>query len=111
MDGRMIHLISGSVAKQKIQTLAVPVFEDADTFEDAGIEFCIRQAKKLPEFSGKDGERVILYQPDGTAVDRMILVGLGHHSSANLETFRSFAGRIVTQCRKMGLTGLTIAVP
>jgi leucyl aminopeptidase len=107
----MIRLISGNIATRKIRTLAIPVFEDADAFDDEKLTSCIRKAKTLPEFRGKDGESIIRYQPEQTAVDRMILVGLGPRASLDMEILRSFAGRVARRCQEMGLPDLTLAVP
>ena len=107
----MIKLTTLSIERSKVDLLAVPVCRDADIHDQAAIRRLISIATRLEEFSGKDKQQVILYDPPGTKVKRCLFIGMGKKEKIDLEGLRRFAGRAVQKAIKAKLGKVVIVVP
>jgi leucyl aminopeptidase len=107
----MLHLKSADLKKKKIDILAVPVCEDKQLHKDLALKGIIDQALKLDEFSGKQDESVILYDPPGMMARRVMLTGVGEYEKLDRETLRKMAGGAVKSCIAKELGTLWIALP
>ena len=74
---KMLHLTSADPAKEKIETLVIPVCEDTEIHDHSTIVSIIKKAPKLKEFKGEKDDQVIFYNLPGTKVVRVILMGIG----------------------------------
>ncbi len=107
----MIEVKTVNLKRAKVQTLVVPVCEDADIHADKTVVALVAQAKTLEEFSGKKGERVTLFQPKDTRITRTVFLGMGKSENLSVDSIRSFAGKAVRVCIDADLPSLTIATP
>jgi len=107
----MLELKSVNLKRAKVETLAVPVCEDGDIHNDQTLKSLVAAAKAKAEFKGKAGDRLTLFQPEGTKIERAVLFGVGKAEDLEAETLRAFAGKAVKFCIKAGLAGVTIATP
>ncbi|MBW2634660.1 MAG: hypothetical protein JRE14_11160, partial [Deltaproteobacteria bacterium] len=106
----MINLKSVDIEKKKITTLAVPVCEDRE-IHDGILKTLCGSAKKFKEFDGKTGEEIILHNPPGVNITRVIFVGLGKLDKIDPEALRVFAGKTVKACIQKKLTEVSLATP
>jgi leucyl aminopeptidase len=97
--------------RAKVDTLVVPVCEDSEIHSEASLCALVAAAKAKAEFSGKAGETLTLFQPEGVSVDRAVFFGLGKADKVTGESLRAFAGRAVKFCINAGLPGMTVATP
>jgi len=107
----MLELTIRQPDQQEIDTLAVPVCEDADIHDSPVVQQLVSRANALKEFSGKSKEQVIFYDPPGVKARRVVLVGLGKQEDIKAQDLRAFAGRVVGKCIAGGLDELVLAVP
>ncbi|MDY6792444.1 MAG: leucyl aminopeptidase [Thermodesulfobacteriota bacterium] len=107
----MLQLKTVDLKKTKIETLVIPVGEDAQIHENRAIVSIINKAKKLKEFSGKKDDEIILFGPAGIKVERVLLFGLGKAKKIDGETFRNMSGKAVKKCISKNLFQVLIAVP
>ena len=107
----MLKYTAVSLAKTKVEMLAVPVCEDGPVHDDPLVLELIENATALDEFSGESKQEVILYSPQGTRVSRCVCMGLGPQEKVTTEILRSFAGRAVKAAMKAKCARLVIAVP
>ena len=107
----MLKLSSLNLNKTKVDTLIVPVCEDASLFDREDINQLIELAKKLENFTGKSSEMVTVYNPPGLKVNRVILLGVGSQDKIAPESFRAVAGRAVKHCIQFKRTKALLAVP
>jgi leucyl aminopeptidase len=65
------------------------------------------------DFSGKEGETVLLYVPSGLASPRLLLVGLGECSSFTLDKLRRVSATVAkrTSTLKLGEAAFALPVP
>ena len=63
------------------------------------------------EFNGKKGETVLLYDPPGIEVARLLLVGLGSTDGAGQESGRLIGGTAARRLRSSGVRQIAIALP
>jgi len=63
------------------------------------------------DFSGKEGETALLYDPDGLATPRLLLVGLGAHASFTLEKLRRTSAIAAKRARALKLDEAAFALP
>ena len=105
----MIEIKAVNLSRSKVETLVVPVCEDQDIHADATVVALIETAKAQPEFKGKAGEMLTLFQPAGIQVTRVLFYGLGKADKIDGESFRKVGGKAVGYGIKAGLTDLTIA--
>lgn len=107
----MLELKSVNLKRTRVETLVVPVCEEEDIHSDPTVKALTAAAKALAEFKGKPGDRVSLFQPEGTKIERAVLFGVGKKERVTLETLRAFAGKAVKFCIKAGLGTMTVATP
>lgn len=107
----MLQFKSKGLGKGKTETLAIPVCEGKDLPFDKITKSLVTMAKRLKEFKGETGEELILYNPVGVKVNRVIFIGVGKLEKLNAESLRVFAGKAVKKCIKMGLGELLISCP
>jgi len=107
----MLKLFSGEILKKKAECLVVPVCEDADIHDDPSITGLIEKVLKLKEFKGKKDDSVVLYDPAGTKLERILFVGLGKLEKIDAEALRKFAGKSVKELIKKALSEIVICAP
>lgn len=105
----MIEFKAVNLKRSKVETLVVPVCEDREIHSDAIVTSLVEIAKCQPEFKGRAGEMLTLFQPSGTQVSRVLFYGLGKTEKIDGESFRKIGGKAVSYGIKAGLTHLTIA--
>ena len=59
----MLKLTAADWKRLKADTLLIPVCENKNIHAEPAIKAVIKDALKLPEFSGKEDEEVLLYAP------------------------------------------------
>jgi leucyl aminopeptidase len=106
----MIRLKSIDIKRKEINSLAVPVCENGDIHTGV-LKTLSAQAGKFKEFDGKAGEELVLHNPAGIKVDRVIFMGLGKLEKIDPEALRVFAGKAVKACIQRKLTGVVLAAP
>jgi leucyl aminopeptidase len=84
----MIELKAVNLGTSKVDTLIVPVCEDRKIHTNKTVAGLEESAKSFPEFKGKSGERITLYNPEGTQITRVVFLGLGKAEKFDAETFR-----------------------
>jgi leucyl aminopeptidase len=107
----MIKLTTLSVERSKVEMLAIPVCEDAQIHLVPILQKLISDAKKLKEFSAKEKQRVVLYDPPGTKVKRCLFSGIGAKKKIDMDVLRRFAGRAVQTAIKAKLRKVVIVAP
>ncbi len=107
----MLELTIRQPDQQAIDTLAIPVCEDADIHDSPVIQQLVSRANALEEFSAKSKEQVTFYDPPEAGVRRVIFVGLGKQEDIGARRLRAFAGKVVGKCIAGGLEKLVLAVP
>ncbi|MGD9007536.1 MAG: leucyl aminopeptidase [Desulfobacteraceae bacterium] len=107
----MIAFTSVSLAKSKIEMLAVPDCEDRDIHKNSDLKKTLAAARSLEEYSGGHKQQVMLLNPDGTRTRRCVCVGLGKSEEITPDRMRIFAGQAVKAALKSELKRLVIAVP
>jgi leucyl aminopeptidase len=70
-------------------------------------------ARLLPngDFSGKEGETVLIYAPDGLATPRLLLVGLGGRAHFTLDRLRRASATVAKRARALMLDDAAFALP
>ena len=63
------------------------------------------------DFSGKEGETVLVYAPDGLAAPRLLLVGLGERASFTLEKLRRASATAAKRARALKLDEAAFVLP
>ncbi len=63
------------------------------------------------DFSGKEGETALIYNPDGIASPRLLLVGLGERTSFTLDTLRRASAIAAKRARALKLDDAAFAPP
>ena len=94
----MLTVKSSDLKKTKIDTLAVPVCEDKNIYDDVSLKAVIKKALGLKEFDGKKDETVTLYDLPEIKTRRVIFWGLGKLEKIDRETLRTMAGKTVKSC-------------
>ncbi len=106
----MIELKTVNLRRARVETLVVPVCEGQEIYTDATLTALVEMAKAQPEFTGKAGEMLTLFQPTDTKVSRALFYGIGKAEKIDGESFRKVCGKAVGYGIKAGLTNLTVAV-
>ena len=107
----MLKLSAADWKSLKADTVLIPTCEDEPIHTDPIIKAIVEGAFKLPEFSGKKNEEVLLYTPPDLKAQRVIVRGVGKVEDLDAECFRVAAGKTVTNCIKKKLSRLWVAVP
>jgi leucyl aminopeptidase len=107
----MLEVKVVNLKRVKVDTLVVPVCEDAEIHADRTVKSLIDQAQALAAFKGKKGDVVTLFKPADTGVNRAVFFGLGSAGTLTGESFRAFAGKAVKFCIDADLSAVTVATP
>ncbi len=107
----MLKLTTADLRNLPADTLAVPVCEDAPIHPRGAVTGLVRQASRYEEFTGKAGDRLVLYDPPRAGVHRVIFIGLGPLKEITPESFRRMAGKAVKAAIARKRKGLCLAVP
>lgn len=107
----MIKLTTSAIDRLKTDILTIPVCEDAEIHDSPVLEKLIATVTSLKEFSGKAKQKVMLYGPSGTKVERCLFMGIGEAEKCNAETLRAFAGRAVKAAIEAEQKSMVIVVP
>jgi leucyl aminopeptidase len=107
----MIKLTTLSIERSKVELLAVPVCKDADIHNQPRIKQLICKATQLAEFSGKDKQQILLYDPPQTKVKRCLFIGIGDREKIDMECLRRFAGQAVRKGMAAKLDKVVIVLP
>ncbi len=95
--------------------LILPFWQESKSVKGAHSE-CAQFSKltsesiKSGDFSGKEGELLVLY-PDSLPEKRLILLGLGNAKKCGLETLRRTFATVTKACRGKNITSLHVLVP
>lgn len=107
----MLAFASADLKKESIETVIVPVCADREIHTDQAIAAILKKVKKLKEFSGAKDEEIVLYKPSGTAVNRVIFLGLGKFDEVVPESLRAMAGKAAKKCIQMKLDVVHMLAP
>ena len=107
----MLKLTSTNLQKTKINTLVIPVCEDAKIHTDPVLIDLITKAQAHPEFKGEPGDVLTLYDLPEVKPNRLVFCGLGPQDKVDAEGLRAFAGRNVKKALKDKIDRLLIAAP
>ena len=107
----MIKLVTTDPTRIKSNLLVIAACKDTNVYEHPRLVATIQQTRRLNEFSGSKGEDIILYNPAGYAVERLMIVGLGDSQQLTPETLRAAIGQAVGRAMQQKLTSTAIAVP
>ncbi len=107
----MLELTMHLPGQVAIDTLAIPVCEDADIHDSPVIQQLVSKAVSLEEFSGKARESLTLYDLPETDIHRAVFFGLGKQADIKTEDLRIFSGKIVNKCISAGLDQVELVVP
>ncbi len=107
----MLELIIRQPDQQAVDTLAIPVCEDADIHDSPLIQQLILRANALEEFNAKSKEQVTFYDPPEVKARRVVFVGLGKQADIEAQDLRAFAGKVVRKCISGGLEQVALVVP
>ncbi|MDT8441950.1 MAG: leucyl aminopeptidase [Desulfuromonadales bacterium] len=78
---------------------------------DDALQGELQRAVRNGEFSGKEGELLVLRPQPALPAERILLLGLGSRTAAGLEPLRRAAGQAVTALRGQRLTRVVCALP
>lgn len=107
----MLNLTSADLKKTRIETLLIPVCEDERIHDHHIVTALADKAKKYREFSGKSGERLVLYDLPELGPGRAVFSGVGKFEKIDAETLRACAGREIKKAISNNLTEILIVVP
>jgi leucyl aminopeptidase len=107
----MLTVKSADLKKTRIDTLAVPVCENKNIYNDTSLKTVIKKALSLKEFNGKKDETETLYDLSDIKVRRIIFWGLGKFDKIDREALRVMAGKIVKSCIRKKPANLWFATP
>lgn len=107
----MIKLTTTAIERLKVDMLAIPVCEDTDIHNNPLMGNLISTVTNLKEFSGKANQKVMLYGPANTKVERCLFLGIGKGNKIDVEALRAFAGRAVSTAIGAKQKKLVFAVP
>lgn len=107
----MLKLTAADLKSLPAETLAVSVAEDTPIHNRGPVLSLVQRAQKYPEFEGKAGDHLTLYDPPRSGLRRILFFGVGPRDKASPEMLRRFAGRAVNAAIDCRLENLCIAVP
>jgi leucyl aminopeptidase len=107
----VLNLKSVDLEQAQIETLVIPVCEDADIYDDRMLSLLVEKAKGFKEFKGEQCDNLIFYNPDEINAQRVVLLGIGKLEKTDTEALRQVAGRAVKECIRKDLSEVLIAVP
>ncbi len=105
--------VSSLTKRVKADLLVLPYWKDkkltpANAFESLAKE--IAPALDSGDFTGKEGEVVVLYAT-GQKEPRLVLLGLGKSDKATEESLRRAYGKLTSYCHKNSWTKINLMVP
>lgn len=71
----------------------------------------ISDAMKGKEFSAKEGELILLHNPPGLDVRRLLIAGLGKEKDLSTESCRRLGGMASRRLRKQSIAGMAVVLP
>ncbi len=107
----MFQLKWTNIQEKGVTNLIIPVSEDRNISDDPAISELVKKAKNFPEFKGGKGDELVFYDPKGFNIKRVLFMGIGKQKNLNFETLRTFAGKSIKKCIKMGLKEALVQVP
>ncbi len=107
----MLQIRTDDPARISTDMLVVPVYEDEAIISDVIVNELIDRALSFPEFTGKSGDELLLYQPEAIHAVRVLFLGLGKKEKADAEAFRSAAGKAVGRAAKNELGDVILCLP
>lgn len=107
----MLKIMSKDLTRDRIETLVIPVCEDAVIHDDRQVAALARAAGKMTEFNGEKNQKITLYGPKGIQTDRAIFIGMGKKECLNREVLRAAAGRGIRAVLAGKLTRAFFSVP
>ena len=97
------------IATIACDALILPAFEEGAPILGAGCDEQITAAYGCEEFSGKEGEFVLLHGPKGLAAARLLLVGCGKRASFTAPDLRKAVGAGVRHLKAKSLRNIAVA--
>ena len=107
----MLKTISKDLTKEHVETLVVPVCEDADIHDDRQVAALAKTAKKMAEFRGERKQKITFYSPVGIQADRVVFIGMGKKAALDREDLRAAAGRGVRVLLEGRLSRICLLAP
>jgi leucyl aminopeptidase len=107
----MLTVKSADLKTTKIDTLAVPVCQDKNIYQDAALKAAAKTALGFKEFNGKKDENLTLYNLPDISARRIIFWGIGKQADIDREVLRMMAGNIVKGCLQDAPADIWFAVP
>jgi leucyl aminopeptidase len=89
----LLKIMCKDLTKDRVETLVVPVCEDAVIHDDRQVAALARTAGKMAEFSGENKQEITFYNPRGIQADRVVFIGMGKKAALDREGLRAAAGR------------------
>ncbi len=107
----MIKIRTDHPAGIKTDILVLVACEDQAAYLDPQLQELVDRAQDWPEFAGKSGDELLIYEPQGVKSKRVLVLGVGKVASADREELRKSAGRAVNRVLKSSLTSLLFCIP
>ncbi len=106
----VLHLSPPLALKQPLDTLVIPVCEDAD-IHYRSVSSLQRRALAVKEFKGRKGDVLTLYDIPRTRLKRVMYMGLGKKETLGAEAFRAMAAAAVKRVIDADLDRVWLVVP
>ncbi len=91
----------------KSETATSPRLRKIDVLTDG----LLTRAMSGKEFSGRKGQTLFLYDPQGMGIPLLLLIGLGSPDTIDSETGRILCGTAAHRLNSIGVTGVAIEIP
>jgi leucyl aminopeptidase len=108
-----LSFIDAAPSAHSTPLLAVAMTEGSDASAaslaalDSAMDGAVGQAVSAGDMTGRKGDEVVLYGPDGGPA-RVVLLGMGKGDAIDAESVRRMAGRAVRTAERLRLDALTI---
>ncbi|MBI3090261.1 MAG: leucyl aminopeptidase [Candidatus Tectomicrobia bacterium] len=112
-----IHAVVGSLATQRAAAIGLGLFADGGVVSGEAAELdarsggLIRGVLERGDFSGKEGEELVLYLPPAARAGRAILIGLGKAEGFTLEKVREASARLAAAAARLKVPQLALSIP
>lgn len=107
----MLKISTNHPAGVKTDMIVLVSCEDKAQYTDPQLQELAGRAHDWPEFTGKSGDELMLYEPGGVKTGRVLVLGVGKSGKADRETMRKAAGKAVNRAIDAGLSNLLICSP